>query len=61
MPLASPKKSLKGSVAVEDYQGMLRLKWRFEGKRTSHQMEWGGTAYRRSAWAGPIHRTSSDN
>lgn len=27
------KKSPKGSVSVENFQGRLRLRWRFEGKR----------------------------
>ena len=29
----SQKKTPKGSVSIENFQGRLRLRWRFEGKR----------------------------
>ncbi len=29
----TPKKSSKGTVSIEEFQGRLRLRWRYQGKR----------------------------
>ncbi|MDJ0707169.1 MAG: DUF3596 domain-containing protein [Leptolyngbyaceae cyanobacterium MO_188.B28] len=33
MPQNTRKKVPKGSVSIEDFQGRLRLRWRYQGKR----------------------------